>query len=213
MSMAGHSPAFIGPNAVTRLACVLPSMVGEDSTRQLFRRAGLLKYLDEPPQRMVPEAEVARLHQQLWCDVGPELARRAALQAGELTGHYLLAKRIPRPVQWLLKALPPMLAARVLVSAICRQAWTFCGSGQFSARWREGSLQLVIQDNPLCRNLHREDTACDYFAATFACLFRSLVHARATVHEISCEARGDAECCFALRWNSGQDHTLARKRV
>ena len=207
------NPALIGPNAITRLAEVLPGLVGKGPTRQLFQHAGLADYLVAPPQTMVPEGEVARLHQQLWCDVGPALAREAARRAGELTGRYLLARRIPQPVQWLLKALPAAIAARVLVMAISRHAWTFCGSGKFSARWRAGALQLVIKDNPLCRGLARDEAACDFFAATFGCLFRSLVQARATVREISCEARGDAECCFELRWGGDQPGGVARKRA
>jgi hypothetical protein len=64
-----------------------------------------------------------------WAEVAAEVAR----SAGRRTADYLLAHRIPKPVQALLKALPARLAARVLLSAIARHAWTFAGSGVFSA--------------------------------------------------------------------------------
>ena len=200
----------IGPNAITRLAEVLPGLVGAERTRALFAQVGLAHYLATPPEQMVDEAEVARLHQQLFGSFGAELAHEAAHRAGSLTGRYLLARRIPRPVQWLLRRLPPGIAARVLVSAIRRHAWTFCGSGRFEARFASGSagrsvapLQLVVQNNPLCRGLQREQPACDFFAACFECLFRELVHPDARVLETLCEARGDPECRFELHWPRG----------
>ncbi len=197
----------IGPNAITRLAEVLPGMVGAERTRVLFAQVGLAHYLAAPPEQMVDEAEVARLHQQLFGSFGAELAHEAARRAGTLTGRYLLARRIPRPVQWLLRWLPPLLAARVLVSAIERHAWTFCGSGRFEARFAAAAdgplvapLRLSVHHNPLCRGLQRDEPACDFFAACFECLFRELVHPGVQVMETLCEARGDAECRFELRW-------------
>jgi divinyl protochlorophyllide a 8-vinyl-reductase len=201
------SAGRIGPNAVTRLAEVLPGLVGAEGTRLLFAQVGLAHYLATPPEQMVDEAEVARLHQQLFGSFGAELAHEAARRAGTLTGRYLLARRIPRPVQWLLRWLPPLLSARVLVSAIERHAWTFCGSGRFEARFAAASagrsappLQLVVRNNPLCRGLQREEPACDFFAACFECLFQELVHPGTQVRETRCEARGDTECRFELRW-------------
>ena len=189
----------IGPNAITRLAEVLPALVGSTATQRLFEHAGLATYLATPPEQMVDEAEVTRLHRTLRNDFGPALAAEAARQAGSRTADYLLAHRIPKPVQALLKALPAPLAARVLLAAIRRHAWTFAGSGSFTAVAGQ-PVVLTIRHNPLCKGLSADAPACDFYAAVFERLFRVLVHAGATVAETACEACGDAECRFELRW-------------
>lgn len=194
-SVAGR----IGPNAITRLAEALPPLVGGALTREVFEGAGLAAYLREPPQDMVDEAEVARLHQVLRQTLGGPIAAQAARRAGTLTGNYLLAHRIPKPAQWVLKRLPAPLAARSLLKAIQGHAWTFCGSGQFSSE-AGPPVVLTIRNNPLCRDLHTVVPACDFYAATFERLFRVLVHPSTEVTETHCEARGDPCCRFELRW-------------
>jgi divinyl protochlorophyllide a 8-vinyl-reductase len=189
----------IGPNAITRVAEVLPALLGDSGTRRLFDRAGLGVYLRTPPEHMVAEAEVARLHQVLRAELGPSLAGEVARSAGMRTADYLLARRIPQPVQWLLKRLPPVLAARVLLQAISRHAWTFAGSGVFRARAGRPCV-VTIADNPLCRGVRSATPACDFYAATFERLFQVLVHPKVQVVETDCEARGDPLCRFELRW-------------
>ena len=189
----------IGPNAITRLAEVLPALVGSSATQRLFEHAGLAAYLATPPEQMVDEAEVTRLHRTMRNDFGPALAAEAARHAGSRTADYLLAHRIPKPVQAVLKALPAPLAARVLLTAIRRHAWTFAGSGSFSAVAGQ-PVVLTIRHNPLCKGLSADTPACDFYATVFERLFRVLVHADATVAETACEACGDAECRFELRW-------------
>jgi divinyl protochlorophyllide a 8-vinyl-reductase len=189
----------IGPNAITRVAEVLPARVGSVATRALFERAGLLHHLQRPPETMVEETEVRRLHGALREQLGAAGAREVALAAGRRTGDYLLGHRIPKPVQALLKLLPAPLAARVLLAAIRRNSWTFAGSGQFEAR--PGSpVLLTIRHNPLCKDLVTETPACDFYAATFERLFAVLVHPRASVREVACESCGDPECRFEIRW-------------
>lgn len=197
----------IGPNAITRVAEVLPPRVGSSATWQLFERAGLLHYLRRPPQQMVREDEVRALHGVLREQLGPEQAAEVARAAGRCTAEYLLKHRIPRPLQRVLRWLPAAAASRVLLSAITRHSWTFAGSGEFSARpapWWAGPdrqpLRLTIRRNPLCRDLHSQAPACDYYSATFQRLFEALVHPGARVQEISCEACGDPACCFEVRW-------------
>jgi len=191
----------IGPNAITRVAEVLPPRVGSDATRRLFDRAGLLRHLLAPPQAMVDEAEVRALHGVLREALGVPMAREVAHAAGERTADYLLAHRIPRAVQRLLKALPAPLAARVLMAAMRRNAWTFAGSGHFSATLRGAGLcMLAIRSNPLCRGVKAAEPGCDFYAGTFERLFQVLVHRNARVIEVACEACGDAECRFEVRW-------------
>jgi divinyl protochlorophyllide a 8-vinyl-reductase len=192
----------IGPNAIIRVADALPAFIGSHAARALFERAGLAAYLHQPPEHMVDEAEVRRLHGELRRSLGSELAADVARSAGRRTADYLLANRIPKAVQTLLKAMPARLAAFVLLSAVRRHAWTFAGSGSFRARTgRPGSpVVLAIRDNPLCRDLRAEAPACDFYAATFERLFQVLVQRRARVVEVACEACGDDECRFEVHW-------------
>lgn len=189
----------IGPNAITRLAEAMRPRLGDAATTMVFGRANLLPYLMRPPQQMVDEAEVTRLHRELREAVGAAEARTIAREAGRRTGDYLLAHRIPRPVQAVLKRLPAMLAARVLLEAIRRHAWTFAGSGRFDARAGR-PVVLTLRDNPLCRGIRLGEPACDYYAATFERLFAVLVHRHARVEEVYCEAMGATACVFEIRW-------------
>jgi len=189
----------IGPNAITRAAEALRAQAGEIATIKLFRAAGLSHYLEAPPEQMVDECEVVALHGAMRDLLGPEAARHASYAAGMRTADYLLANRIPRPVQYLLRVLPPLLASRVLLSAIRRHSWTFAGTGHFAATAGHPTL-LSIAGCPICRGAHAVAPACDYYAATFERLFQVLVSPRAQVQEIACEALGASACVFAVRW-------------
>jgi divinyl protochlorophyllide a 8-vinyl-reductase len=192
----------IGPNAITRVAEALPPRVGSAVTWDLFDRAGLLRHLLQPPEQMVDEAEVRALHGAVREALGDAKAREVARAAGRGTADYLLARRIPQPVQWLLKRMPAALAARMLLAAIRKNAWTFVGSGAFSAEsgGRGRPVLLHIRGNPLCRGLSSDAPACDFYAATFERLFQVLVQRASQVREVACEACGDAECRFEIRW-------------
>ena len=189
----------IGPNAITRVAEVLLPRLGAGTTAAIFERAGLQAYLAHPPQSMVDEAEVSRLHRALRAVVGEAGAREVAFEAGTRTGDYLLAHRIPKPVQWLLRHLPAPLAARVLLAAIQRHAWTFAGSGEFTVRAGQ-PVRLTIRHNPLCRGLASDVPSCAFYTATFERLFRVLVHPAARVKERQCEAMGAPACLFEVAW-------------
>jgi divinyl protochlorophyllide a 8-vinyl-reductase len=189
----------IGPNAITRVAEVLRERLGDAAAQRLFGRAGLRPYLAQPPEAMVDEAEVTRLHQVLRESLGPTQARQVAREAGTRTARYLLAHRIPRPAQAVLKRLPAALAAPALLSAIGRHSWTFAGSGSFRSQAGH-PVVLSITHNPMCRGATLPEPGCDFYAATFEHLFRVLVHPSSTVVETHCEACGDPMCRFELRW-------------
>lgn len=189
----------IGPNAITRVAEVLRARSGDAATLALFTRAGLAPYLKQPPEAMVDETEVTRLHQVLRERLGTDGARDVAREAGARTADYLLAHRIPRPAQALLKRLPAPLAARALLSAIRGHAWTFAGSGRFVAQAGR-PVVLSIFGNPMCRGAALTEPGCDFYAATFERLFRVLVHPAACVLETRCEACGDECCRFEVSW-------------
>jgi divinyl protochlorophyllide a 8-vinyl-reductase len=193
----GH--ARIGPNAITRIAEALRARVGEDDTIRVFVEAGLDAYLPAMPVAMVDEAEVTRLHGALRTAFGVDGARAVSRDAGRLTGDYLLANRIPAPVQWLLHLLPSTLAARALLRAIERNRWTFCGSAELQTRAGR-PVRLTLVNCALCRDAHGDDMLCDYYAATFERLFRVLVDRRAVVTETLCEATGGDACVFEIRW-------------
>jgi divinyl protochlorophyllide a 8-vinyl-reductase len=196
---AAGAATRIGPNAIIQVARALPEHIGAQATQRLFEQAALGHYLAHPPESMVDESEVLRLHQVLRASLGQEAAASVTRQAGLYTADYLLANRIPKPVQAILKWLPAPLAARVLLIAIGKHAWTFAGSGQFSSQVT-GFALLTIRDNPLCRGMRTDVPACDFYAATFERLFQVLVHRQTRVREVQCEAQGDDACRFELRW-------------
>ena len=185
----------IGPNAVTRLAEAL----GPEPARAVFGAAGLLHRLADPPGRMVPEAEVTALHRAARSLLGEAGSEAASREAGRLTARYLLAHRIPRPLQWILKLLPAGLSARVLIRAIGRHAWTFAGSGSFRALPGR-PMRLEIAHGPIARAAPADHPVCAYYAATFETLFAALVSPRTRVVETTCEAMGAPACVFELRW-------------
>jgi divinyl protochlorophyllide a 8-vinyl-reductase len=116
-----------------------------------------------------------------------------------LTAAYLLANRIPRPAQWVLKLLPARLAALALTKAIAGNAWTFAGSGRFEGRVAEGAV-FTVYDNPLCAGETASAPVCVWHTQVFETLFRALVSPRAAAVETSCRARGDGFCRFELQW-------------
>lgn len=189
----------IGPNAITRVAEALRARTGEAAAVSVFTRAGLMGHLSHPPQQMVDEADVLTLHVALRAALGSEEAEAVTGDAGRRTGDYLLAHRIPRFAQVILRLLPAALAARVLLGAVGKHAWTFAGSGTFNVQ--PGSpLVLTIRNNPLCRGVSTVEPCCRFYAATFERLFQALVHPHTTVREVSCEACGDDCCRFEVRW-------------
>jgi divinyl protochlorophyllide a 8-vinyl-reductase len=112
-------------------------------------------------------------------------------------GDYILAHRIPRPAQRLIRALPAPLGARLLVNAITKHAWTFVGSGIFRVLGHRPPTFEII-DNPLVAEDHASTPQCHWHAAVFERLFSSLVWPDVTVEEVSCRATGDPSCIFVL---------------
>jgi divinyl protochlorophyllide a 8-vinyl-reductase len=199
-SSASAIAGRIGPNAITRVAEALAGRVAPQAVRHLFEMAGIADYLDRPPERMVPEDDVARLYSCLFAELGEASAGEVVRRAGLLTGDYLLARRIPLLAQRVLRCLPRNVAARLLLAAIGRHAWTFAGSGAFDWRFAPG-LELRISDSVLCRRLRTHEPACGFYAATFERLFARLVDAQVRVVETQCVASGAADCRFAVIWS------------
>jgi divinyl protochlorophyllide a 8-vinyl-reductase len=196
--------AKIGPNAVTQLINALDAAGLQPAASAIFDDAGARDWLTEPPTAMVDERPVALLHQTLRKLLPPQQAAEMLADAGRPTADYILANRIPKPAQIVLKLLPAPLAARLLVSAISAHAWTFAGSGRFSGRTGK-SVTFEIAANPLCAGEHSDSQVCVWHAAVFQRLFQVLVSPNTRVVETSCGARGDDCCRFVADWKSIPD--------
>ena len=198
----------IGPNAITQLEAVLLERLGRAETARLFANAGVAHYLEQPPTTMVDERDVAHLHHQVRIAMPAPKAREILLEAGDRTGRYILANRIPRPIVFVLRHLPASLSARLLTQAIAKHAWTFAGSGAFEIRRSAGSglITAAIGRNPIVALDTREprepseSLICDWHAAVFQRLFRDLVDASTTVSETDCCAAGAPACRFEIRF-------------
>lgn len=183
------------------MADAIECRLGTGAARELLDSVGLGAYVDAPPGQMVEEREVIALHSAVRSRLTPEAARSIAHAAGLATGDYLLAHRIPRSAQIVLRALPASLASRLLLAAITRHAWTFAGSARFTARGGRRTL-FRLEDCPICRGAQSAAPLCEYYAATFTRLFSRLVHPRAEARETACIAAGAPACQFEVEWRT-----------
>jgi divinyl protochlorophyllide a 8-vinyl-reductase len=196
---SAHAAGRVGPNAIIRVAEALREIGGVALEENLLGKAGLQAYLAGMPAEMVDEREVTRLQRAVQAELDPQQARLVMLDAGRRTGDYLLANRIPHPVQHVLRVLPAALASRVLLVAIGRNAWTFAGSGHLGIKPGQ-PVRLTLTGCPLCCGAVSDAPICEYYAATFERLFRQLVSSRAVTTETSCQASGAPACVFEVRW-------------
>lgn len=183
------APGLIGPNAILQLLPVIDRFAGPEAVNRLLTRAGLPSIPDG--HGMIPEDHAARLHRQLRRDA-PDDAPRLSAEAGARTADYILAHRIPKPAQWLLKALPSGPSARLLSRAIAQHSWTFAGSGRFRVL---DPWTFQIADNPLIRGEVSETCLCHWHAAVFARLYATLVSPRCTCIETACGSRSPDRLC------------------
>ncbi|TVQ88600.1 MAG: bacteriochlorophyll 4-vinyl reductase [Chromatiaceae bacterium] len=189
--------ARIGPNAIIRVAEALQASDGPAA--EVFAAAGLSHYLTQPPAAMVLETEVIALQQALRATLDRAAASAVNLDAGRRTGDYLLAVRIPKAAQRVLRLLPPRPAARLLLKAVGQHAWTFAGSGRFDCEAGQ-PLRVTIADCPTCRGASAGFPVCDFYCGAFERLFQTLVSPRARVQEVACGAMGAAACVFEITW-------------
>lgn len=189
----------IGPNAILQVIEAVTAAKGESACQALFSLAGLSHHLAARPTEMVSEHDVATLQRALREQFGADQAKALSWDAGLRTGDYLLANRIPKFAQRVLRYVPASVAARVLAQAIGKHSWTFAGSGTFS--FRPGKpFVFEIVNNPLCSQIKAQEPVCDFYAATFERIFRAIVHPNSRVVETQCEASGDRSCVFEVRW-------------
>lgn len=184
----------IGPNAIIQLAESARSQGADALVRNAFRRSGHGPWFETPPDEMLDEADVAAVHDALWCEVPPDVARGLVVEAGRRTADYVIENRIPPPVRYMLEALPAALAEPLLLKAIAHHAWTFAGSGKFLA-FPDGLARFSIRANPLAspRAGH-----CLWHEAVFTRMWQRLVSPRARVEELSCCGQGAPACRFRV---------------
>lgn len=197
VTTAVSSAGRIGPNAIVQTHAALAATLGPARAAALLREAtGRLP--ETLPERMVDEGEVNGYVRHVITSLGP-LAHAVLRDAGHRTATYLLAHRIPKPAQLLMRALPPRAGLAMLLSAIGRHSWTFAGSGDFVSRMDDVPWVRVIRC-PMCRGLHAGGPVCDFYAGTFEGLLQALIVPSAHVVETECEAEGASSCRFELRW-------------
>jgi divinyl protochlorophyllide a 8-vinyl-reductase len=183
----------IGPNAILQLVDVLERRGEGELLSAVLAEAGVQR----PPRDagMLPEGDCAAVHQVL----RRVSSRAEALlaEAGLATGDYILAHRIPKLAQGVLRLLPGALAAPLLTKAIAKHAWTFVGTGEFRV---ETSRPLVVSvaRNPLVAGWRADRPQCIWHASVFQRLYGRLVWPGGRVRETACCACGDPACRFEI---------------
>lgn len=196
--MTDHPVGRIGPNAIIQTVTALRERKGVAEADRLLADWGLGGLVTALPTDMVEEGEVTTLCARVIAGLGRGEGLAVMERSGELTAQYLLANRIPGIARLLLPWLPDRLALKALFRAIEGHSWTFAGTGTFSTDLSTPSF--TIQHCPVCRALSGDGHAmCGYYRATFERLIRQLVHPRAVVEEVKCEAAGGDSCLFRVR--------------
>jgi divinyl protochlorophyllide a 8-vinyl-reductase len=187
------APPTVGPNAVIQTRAALDALAGRSARRSIFGAAGLERFADADPDAMIEADTVNALNRQIAAKLDAKTAHAVMKRAGELTGDYILANRIPKAAQWLLKQLPGNIAQRALMAAIARNAWTFAGN----ARVERGAGFIAIHDNPICLG-KAGFSSCIWHAAVFRRLFQTLVDPAITIQETECVGWGSEVCRFEI---------------
>lgn len=187
---AHASDGLIGPNAILQYLPVLDQTFGEEAREALLQKANVVHIPDGTS--MIPQGDAVRLQQEIRLRA-PVLAPDLATQAGEATADYILAHRIPKPVQSVLKVLPRHISANLLSRAIAAHAWTFVGSGTFRVR---SPWVFEIIDNPMVEGEVSDEPLCHWHAAVFQRLYNVLIDPRLQCVETLCSAQPGSNTCM-----------------
>jgi divinyl protochlorophyllide a 8-vinyl-reductase len=164
-----RSGALIGPNAILQAVTVMEELLGRAETRSILLDAQI--HALPSGDGMIPEVQALRLHR--WLSLHEPLGCMViAEQAGARTADYIIANRIPAAAAWLLRRLPAILAAPLLMTAIRKHAWTFIGAGVFVP---EGAWRFTIDRSRVEDSVPLSDSLFVWYAAVFTRLYRELV--------------------------------------
>jgi divinyl protochlorophyllide a 8-vinyl-reductase len=164
-----RSGALIGPNAVLQAVAVMEDLLGAAETRAILLDAQI--HALPSGEAMIPEVQALRLHRWLALHE-PMGCLHIAEEAGARTADYIIANRIPRAAAWLLRRLPAMLAAPLLMAAIGKHAWTFIGAGVFVP---DGAWRFAIDRSKAGDPMVPPDSLFLWYAAVFTRLYSQLV--------------------------------------
>ncbi len=186
--------AVIGPNAILQTEAALRAAGGDVLVEAIFAKAGLSHFLIERPNDMIDETAPIALFKAIFQTFPRRDGMRIALDAGRRTGRYILANRIPVPVRWILKALPPGTAAPILLKSIERHAWTFAGSGDCRVETGDPA-RLIIANNPM------KMPCCAWHVGVFEVLFRDMVSAKTRVAHFPSRRGEPDQCTIVMDWH------------
>lgn len=184
----------IGPNAILQLVDVLQRRGGGRGPS--FRSSGSVG--GSLPAERCRDAAGSRLRG------GASALRRLTPaaeglleEAGLATGDYILAHRIPKLAQGMLRLMPGGLAAPLLTKAIARHSWTFAGTGVFRV---DSSRPLVFRSHAIrwWRGGTRLPPQCIWHVGVFRRMYGRLVWPGVRVREVACCACGDPACRFEI---------------
>ena len=191
------APARMGPNAIIQVAGVLGDRVGPAIAEAVLHDTTGYR-MDALPSRMVDEREAQALVRGLVDRIGPDEATGVLHDAGVRTADYLLAVRIPRVAQLVIRSLPRRIGLGLLLRLMSANAWTFAGSGRFLVVPGRPWPELRFENCAMCRHMHEHQPMCDFYGGTFERLIRVLVASEAQVDEVECLAQGGSACRFRL---------------
>ncbi len=187
----------IGPNVVLQLIPAAIGMGFGERLKAIFKTARFEEWWSSPPHEMIAAKDASILFGAIHNAFSSKEAEALLARAGQMTADYLLANRIPKPAQFILRFMPRRLAVQILSKAIAKHAWTFAGAGRFKARITP-SIHFEITDNPLCANLQTATPSCHWHAAVFQRIFGSIFNAPVRVTEIECAGVSGRVCRFEI---------------
>lgn len=184
--------AKIGPNAIIQTIQALKEVYGGVQAAAVLRRAGQAHLIDYVPTDMVDEADFYALVTLLTDQLGLERAQQVLRRSGQLTAHYLLQHRIPRPFQRLVHTLPRRTGLALLLFAIRKHAWTFVGSGTF---------QFTVGKPPqltITPGQYAGEAAYSFYGGTFETLLRALIDGNIRLETAACQGPGATGQVYAV---------------
>lgn len=191
-SAGGDPVALIGPNAVLQTVAAMEARLGRAETCAILDDAQIAAL--PSGEAMIPEVQVLRLHR--WLALHEPIGSfRIAEDAGARTADYIIAHRIPRLAIWLLRHLPAVVAAPLLMAAIRKHAWTFVGAGKFvpQSAWR-----FIIDRSRAGDPMMPPDSLFHWYAAVFTRLYCRLVAGDCTCQMAQLDAPYDAARVYRI---------------